>query len=139
MEKGYNGKRYWLVDDEGILQDLSAREFALDREAIDEILTLCADLLMLLDPQSLQKQAKEIHVLTTETGKGIQGLLSRPEGLWPFQLMLNSKAFPHSLTLTPPSQKEDTVSEEENTVLEKPKERFFLFQFPKQKMWFNGS
>jgi len=132
IEKGFDGKRYWLMDDQGVLQDLSAREFAQDRDAIDRILTLCTDLLLLLDPKSLQKYARNIGIMPTETGMGIQGLLPRPEGLWPFQLTLNSNGFPISLSLTPPKREVVGPENPKNTAeVAVSKQRFFLFHFQK--------
>lgn len=62
VEKGYDGERYWLKeqDHEPIL--LAGRDFARDRELIDDTLGLCEELLLLFDLERLKARTSDLEL-----------------------------------------------------------------------------
>ncbi|KAA3608086.1 MAG: hypothetical protein DWQ01_13500 [Planctomycetota bacterium] len=99
VEQGFDGRRYWLLDEDKKFQDLSAHAYARDRERIDDSLDLCAELLLLLDLQSLQHRARELEIWTGEYGgRALRGVLPRRSERWVFVLHLD-KAEQQALAL----------------------------------------
>lgn len=62
VEKGFDGDRYWLKEQDREPVVLSGREYAQDREAIDETLDLCEELLLLFDLDRLQQQTRDLEI-----------------------------------------------------------------------------
>jgi hypothetical protein len=89
VRKGFDGKRYWLQEGDGPLQDLAAREYEQDVKAIDEALELSQDLLLTLDLASLARHATALR-LTAGPAKErlISGRVQRGAQPWEFTLVL---------------------------------------------------
>ncbi len=62
VEKGYDGERYWLREQDREPVELAGREYAQDREVIDETLDLCEELLLLFDLDRLQQQTRDLGI-----------------------------------------------------------------------------
>jgi len=57
VKKGFDGQSYWLQEDgAGERLDLGGHEFKQDREGIDQVLDMCADLMLLLDAEQLEQK-----------------------------------------------------------------------------------
>ena len=66
VAKGFDGKTYWLKEQDKETLDLSSREFAQDREAIDEAIELSEQLLLLLDLNQLERMASDLRIKELE-------------------------------------------------------------------------
>jgi hypothetical protein len=98
VEKGFDGRTYWLREDEGPQRDLSAHEFAEDRQAIDEAIELAADLLLVLDLATLGRRAADLRLTTEANGERVlNGRVPRGERTWEFALRLAPSAAPDAL------------------------------------------
>ncbi len=62
VEKGYDGEHYWLREKGQPQLSLAGREYAKDRELIDDTLDLCEELLLLFDLERLKARARELSV-----------------------------------------------------------------------------
>jgi len=92
VRKGFDGDSYWLQED-GMEQrvDLGGHEFEQDRESIDQVLDLCADLLLLLDAEQLERRCEELALGAAGadgTDRRLSGTLSAASGAWEFALFL---------------------------------------------------
>lgn len=89
VEKGFDGRVYWLREDEGPQRDLSAHEYAEDRAAIDEAIELAADLLMVLDLSALARRATALRLTQAADGtRTLDGLVPRGGKTWEFTMSL---------------------------------------------------
>ncbi|MBT3340428.1 MAG: hypothetical protein HN405_05780 [Planctomycetes bacterium] len=124
LHKGFDGRHFWMTgeDDERVL--LMGHEFTQDRDEIDQLLTLCQDLLLLLDLSRLQNSAKEIHATATTDGTLLAGLFPKDDTLWRFRIHLKGESrLPVVLEILPPLPLpvSDAKPESENLEKEKPK------------------
>lgn len=104
VQQGFDGKRYWLLDGNNQLQDLSSHEFELDRDRIDEAMDLCDELLLLLDIERLRSKAEDLTFVEGEAGgSALGGTISRFGKKWKFALHLNSDEVPQILDMWPPA------------------------------------
>ena len=72
--KGFDGSRYWLREaNQEELVDLSSREYAQDREAIDQAMETCDSLLVLFDFRRLSERLQRSTLETTEHSQFIHG------------------------------------------------------------------
>ena len=111
VEKGFDGKRFWLQGTDQDSVDLSGREFTKDREAITAALDLSKDLLLVLDLARLGRKARELET----TREGLAGVFPSPEGDWKFELhfaMETPGALPRVLVLHPPAPPPERGGEE---------------------------
>lgn len=100
VRKGWDGKRHWLQENEGPLQDLGAREFDQDRQSIDEAIELSADLMLMLDYATLARRATELTLsVGPEQRRVLSGKVQRREHSWEFVLVLPDQ--PGALGLLP--------------------------------------
>jgi len=106
VEKGFDGRRYWLLDEDGRLHDLGGREYRQDRESLDEALDQAEELLLLLDLQGLAERARELRLFAEDGRQGIQGILDRRGRPWTFRLHLDTDLQPVRLDLLPPPEEE---------------------------------
>lgn len=94
VAKGFDGRDYWLREGlhagEAKAQILSGHEFTKDREAIDEAMNLCSDLLLLMDIRGLQQRQPPKALTVSETGERlISGSLRRHSSqLWDYSLVI---------------------------------------------------
>ncbi|PCJ54879.1 MAG: hypothetical protein COA70_04095 [Planctomycetota bacterium] len=94
VAKGFDGRDYWLREGlgegQGEAQILSGHEFTKDREAIDEAMDLCSDLLLLIDIHNLKRRQPPKSLTILENGvRVLQGELRRPDGLiWDYSLSI---------------------------------------------------
>jgi len=92
VDKGFDGRDYWLKEAEGERQLLNGHEFAKDRESIDEALDLCQDLLLILDVAQMESRSRSLQWLQGIGGEEptpsvLSGELRRADGKWvPFRL-----------------------------------------------------
>lgn len=104
VQKGYDGRRYWLRDGEQPLLELSGREFGRDREAIDDARALCDEMLLLMDLRRLEPNAQELRVEAGSDGSQLlHGRWPRGGETWSFTLQLAADLTPLELRLTPPA------------------------------------
>lgn len=111
IQKGFDGKRYWLADGTGEVQWLEGREFTLDREAIDDSLQLTEDLLLLLHLDALRLRATRLALLPDcpEGRVGVGGVLKREDRVWRFALELHADTLrPAELRLIPRVEAQET-------------------------------
>ena len=123
VEKGFDGKRFWLHGPAQGLVDLSGREFTKDREAITAALDLSKDLLLVLDLARLGREARDLEA----TREGLAGVLPFPEGDWEFELLFAKEtpgALPLALVLHPPAPPHE--EEKEGNPVSPPARRFML-------------
>ena len=123
IEKGFDGKRFWLHGPDQGLVDLSGREFTKDREAIAAALDLSKDLLLVLDLARLSRKARNME----STHEGLTGVLSSPEGDWKFKLLFAKEipgALPLALVLHPPAL--PLGEEKDGDPVSPPARRFML-------------
>ncbi len=102
VQKGFDGRNYWLQEDQKDKQMLSGHEFGKDRESIDEAMDLCSDLMLMLDFRQLEKRNMPRAVLSHENGQRILvGDLKRQEGSkWRYHLWLSADELqPHRLEM----------------------------------------
>jgi len=93
LVEGFDGRRYWLREEDGKLRFLQGHEFTRDREKIDQALDLCQDLVILLDLEQLRKRSRDFVLLEEDdTGPGIGGILHRAGGPWRFSLRLHRES-----------------------------------------------
>lgn len=103
VSKGLDAEGYWLRDGAGDLVSLEAKEYASDRLAIDQTLTLCEDFLLLFDLDQLGQRAGGLKLSSTETESILSGEMMRSRELWRFQLVVEEgQALPSSLILELP-------------------------------------
>jgi len=106
LVEGFDGRRYWLREDDGTLRFLQGHEFTRDREKIDQALDLCKDLVILLDLDQLHKRSRDFRLLPEDdTGPGIAGTLDRAGRPWRFALRL------HRDSLLPASLRVESLPE----------------------------
>ncbi len=92
IDKGFDGRDYWLKEAEGERQLLNGHEFAKDRESIDEALDLCQDLLLILDVAQMEMRSRSLQWLPPQGEEEakrsvLSGELRRADGSWvPFRL-----------------------------------------------------
>lgn len=92
VDKGFDGRDYWLKEAEGKRQLLNGHEFAKDRESIDEALDLCQDLLLILDVAQMETRSRSLQWLPSSGEEEaklsvLSGELRRADGSWvPFRL-----------------------------------------------------
>jgi len=92
IDKGFDGRDYWLKEAEGEHQLLNGHEFAKDRESIDEALDMCQDLLLILDVAQMETRSRSLQLLPGQGGEKpapsvLSGELRRADGSWvPFAL-----------------------------------------------------
>ncbi|RMH04096.1 MAG: hypothetical protein D6702_03990 [Planctomycetota bacterium] len=73
VEKGFDGPHYWAREQDGEPIELVGRDFAQDREAIDETLDLCEQLLVLFDLERLRARVKDLSAEEgTLTRRGVE-------------------------------------------------------------------
>ena len=123
VEKGFDGKRFWLHGPDQGLVDLSGREFTKDREAIAAAIDLSKDLLLVLDLARLGRKARDLE----STREGLAGVLPSPEGDWKFELRFAREipgALPLALVLQPPAPPRE--DEEDENPAPPPARRFML-------------
>lgn len=120
IEKGFDGQRYWLRDDRGEVVELAGREFARDRDAIDDARGLCEDLFVLLDLDGLRERARDLELAAGEDGtRVLRGTWERGGRTWKFALELRgADLLPVSLELAPPPPPEGEPPQ--------PRQRFVL-------------
>ncbi|TAH35088.1 MAG: hypothetical protein EYC70_14995 [Planctomycetota bacterium] len=107
VEKGFDGQRYWLRDENQVLQDLGAREFARDRAALDDARKLCEELLLLMDLRRLREHARGLSLEdAAEDRRILRGRWDRNGAAWGFALQLAPDLTAEALELTPPPPKE---------------------------------
>ncbi len=98
VEKGFDGKSYWLQEEDGPRRDLSAHEFAQDRASIDDALEFSADLLLLVDLASLARRAEGLRLEPAPAGqRRLAGQVRRGGHLWEFTLVLPAEDQPQAL------------------------------------------
>lgn len=103
VSKGLDAEGYWLRDGAGDFVSLEAKEYASDRLAIDQTLTLCEDFLLLFDLDQLGQRAGGLKLSSTETETILSGEMVRSRELWRFQLVVEKgQALPSSLILELP-------------------------------------
>lgn len=138
VAKGFQGRDYWLQEGNGVRQILSGHEFAKDREAIDEALDLCADLLLLVDVHNFQRREGPTDLLLAEDGTRILvGTLRRPDGLlWDYRLGIPAETLQpawlevrHELEADEPSASDTTSDSAAEQVAEVLYQRFQLLHY----------
>lgn len=89
VREGFDGRRYWLEDDDGALVELSAHEYAQDRERIDQALELAEHLLLLVDLRRLAERADDLRLESGADGaRVVSGRVEDPQATWDFRLEL---------------------------------------------------
>lgn len=90
VAKGYDGRDYWLLESGAEKRvDLGGHEYEKDREGIDQVLDLCADLMLLLDLDQLEKRCSGLRLEELEDGRRrLDGRLDASAGAWEFALFL---------------------------------------------------
>lgn len=103
VSKGLDADGYWLRDDTGKLISLEAKEYANDRSAIDQTLTLCEDFLLLFDLEQLSQRAGGLKLRSSESETILSGELMRGREVWRFRLVvIDGEALPSQLVLELP-------------------------------------
>jgi len=115
IDKGFDGRDYWLREDDGERQLLNGHEYEKDRASIDEALDLCQDLLLLLDVAQLESRSRALTLEQVEGDKQLlRGELRRADGNWvPFLLevaSLEGQLQAQRLDLGTPPAAEETSS-----------------------------
>ncbi len=131
VEKGFDGRRYWIKQPDQEPMELLGRDFARDRDTIDDTLDLCEELLLLFDLERLQARTQEL-TLEARTVEGKDGpravqvlggtvmladqkrrfeLFLDPESWLPFRLALEPAA--PLVPAAPPSEPGDEATPEE--------------------------
>jgi len=90
VAKGFSGRDYWLSEGDNKRLTLSGHEYTKDREAIDEAMQLCSDLLLLVDLRSLIRYDSPQGLSTLEDGTRIVfGAKQLSDGLlWDYRLAI---------------------------------------------------
>lgn len=89
VRKGWDGKRHWLQEGDGPIQDLGGHEYEQDREAIEDALDLSHDLLLALDFGALAREAEGWTLAEgPEKERLLGGRVRRRGHLWDFTLVL---------------------------------------------------
>jgi len=89
VAKGFDGRRYWLQEEDGQFHDLSGREYAKDRDSIDEGIGLAEELLLVFDLDRLRAKARNLVVGRGGSGGlALGGNLDRGGKEWSFLLHL---------------------------------------------------
>ncbi|MDA0667978.1 MAG: hypothetical protein O3A95_08745 [Planctomycetota bacterium] len=94
VAKGFDGRDYWLREGlregEGKAQILSGHEFTKDREAVDDAMNLCSDLLLLVDIHGLERRQPPEALSVLESGaRVLSGSLRRHSSqLWDYSLVI---------------------------------------------------
>lgn len=91
VDKGFDGRDYWLKEPQKERQLLNGHEFEKDREGIDEALDLCQDLLLVLDVAQLERRSRALSLDAEAEAEApvLRGELRRADGRWlPFVLEL---------------------------------------------------
>lgn len=70
VEKGFQDGRYWLRQQDEEPIDLVGRDYARDREAIDQGLELCEQLLLLFDLEQLRARAQDLTLEDATLARG---------------------------------------------------------------------
>jgi hypothetical protein len=104
VSKGLDADGYWLRDEQGKLLTLEAKEYANDRETIDQTLAFCEDFLLLFDLDQLQKRAGGLKLRSTETETILAGDMLRGREIWKFRLVvIQGESLPSRLELALPA------------------------------------
>jgi hypothetical protein len=103
VSKGLDSDGYWLRDEMGTLLTLEAKEYANDRETIDQTLTFCEDFLLLFDLDQLNRRAGGLKLSVSETEDTLSGEMMRGREIWRFRLVVEKgEALPSRLVLELP-------------------------------------
>jgi hypothetical protein len=103
VSKGLDADGYWLRDEKGKLLTLEAKEYANDRETIDQTLTFCEDFLLLFDLDQLRKRAGGLKLDSSDTETTLIGEMLRGREVWRFRLVVaKGEALPSRLELELP-------------------------------------
>lgn len=87
VDKGFDGRDYWLLEQGSERQLLNGHEYAKDRESIDEALDLCQDLLLILDVAQMEARSRSLKLEKGQAGETpkpsvLSGELRRADGQW---------------------------------------------------------
>ncbi|MDP6962680.1 MAG: hypothetical protein QGF46_00780 [Planctomycetota bacterium] len=99
VRKGFDGKHYWLRKHSEEKQLLTGHEFTEDRDAIDEGLELCGDLMLILDFKQLTKRYPPSTLSTTEDGvRIVEGKITRQQKIFDYRIYINAnQSMPHRI------------------------------------------
>ncbi|MCH2101277.1 MAG: hypothetical protein MK209_05095, partial [Planctomycetes bacterium] len=129
VSKGLDDAGYWLRDGKGKLITLESKEYAQDREAIDDTLIFSKDFLLLFDLDQIRKRAGGLKLMRIETGSLLVGQLERRQKeIWKFELFVpKDKEFPTELVLQLPQKKKNPDGEKEETAASSL--QYLIYQF----------
>lgn len=92
VKKGFDGQSYWLQEDGATERlDLGGHEFKQDRESIEQVLDMCADLMLLLDAEQLQQKCSGLTLYAAGAAtadRRIGGTLNATAGSWEFSMFV---------------------------------------------------
>ena len=98
VRKGFDGKDYWLKEQEKAKITLSGHEYTEDRNAIEDGINLCNDLILFLDfKQFAQKYPPEKVSLQEDGIKIISGKLLRKGEKWDYSIKSKGKQLPFQI------------------------------------------
>jgi hypothetical protein len=104
VSKGFDAAGYWLREDDGELIGLESKDYQLDREQIDQIMTQCDDFLLLFDLRRLLQGGKNLQLKSTEQQTILSGKMRRGDEYWGFQLRVpKGEPLPSMLSLQAPN------------------------------------
>jgi hypothetical protein len=114
VSKGLDADGYWLRDEQGKLLTLEAKEYANDRETIDQTLAFCEDFLLLFDLDQLQKRAGGLKLSANETETTLSGDMLRGREIWRFRLVVSQgESLPSRLELELPESERAKLEPQE--------------------------
>jgi hypothetical protein len=114
VSKGFDDDGYWLREDGGRTMGLESKDYQLDREQIDQIMTQCDDFLLLFDFKRMLRSAKELKLEKSEQQTVLSGWMRRSGERWGFELRVpKGDRLPSMLTLQAP--KYQVVAEDQES------------------------